>query len=177
MDCWRLIFVTVIINKTTVHKFRNNRGGKLHVARRFSFLNLMICCFSVSFLTVTDESLGFGLLLRQKKHFKEINLNSGKLSRALDNPLLQLCPCKCKSEVRSNGASLFKTCCVTRCFRVDCGNKAHSDQAESAASRVTSVTSDTQTNISLPPLTLSHARRRNKCSVSRKTLGFASAWC
>lgn len=39
------------------------------------FLNITICCFSLSFMVVNEVSLGFG----QKKQFKEVTWCSGKL--------------------------------------------------------------------------------------------------
>lgn len=32
-----------------------------------NFLNVRMCCFSLTFMTVSKESLGFGLFVRQKK--------------------------------------------------------------------------------------------------------------
>lgn len=43
---------------------------KLQKSQRFAgsgFLNLQMCCFSLSFMTVNEESLGFGLWVGQKK--------------------------------------------------------------------------------------------------------------
>lgn len=42
-------------------------------------LNLRICFYSLSFMTVNEESLGFGLLVGQKKQFEDVTLASGKL--------------------------------------------------------------------------------------------------
>ncbi len=44
-----------------------------------SILNVKICrYFSMSLMIVKEESLGFGLLVGQKKQFKDIALSSGK---------------------------------------------------------------------------------------------------
>ena len=40
---------------------------------------LQICCFSLFALKQTEEYFGFGLLVRQKKKFKDATLGSGKL--------------------------------------------------------------------------------------------------
>ncbi len=44
--------------------------------------NVRIGCFSVSFMKINEESLCFGLLFGQKKHFEDTTFDSGKLSSA-----------------------------------------------------------------------------------------------
>ena len=46
------------------------------------FMNLRICCFSLSFVIVNEESLGFRLLAGQTKPCEDATLASGKLLSA-----------------------------------------------------------------------------------------------
>ena len=67
----------------------NNNLWKMHINNffkqksqtfaSFSFLNVRICCFSSSIMTVNEEALGFGLLVRRKKLFQDVTLGSRKL--------------------------------------------------------------------------------------------------
>ncbi len=43
-----------------------------------SFFNVRSCCFSSSFMTVNEDSLGFELLAGQKKQLKAVTLGSGQ---------------------------------------------------------------------------------------------------
>lgn len=42
------------------------------------FLNVKICCFSSSSVTVNVESLGFGLLVGQEERFEDVALSENK---------------------------------------------------------------------------------------------------
>ena len=50
--------------------FNSFSEQKCQILAGSSFLNSNICCFSLSFMTVNDESLSFG----QKKHFQDVTL-------------------------------------------------------------------------------------------------------
>lgn len=45
----------------------------------FSLINVKICCFSLSYMTVYEGSFGLGLFVGQKKPFEEVTLGSRKL--------------------------------------------------------------------------------------------------
>ena len=51
---------------------------KCQTSAHSSFFDDRTCCFCLSFLTVNTESLGFGLLVGEKKQFKDVTLASGK---------------------------------------------------------------------------------------------------
>lgn len=56
-----------------------------------SFSNVIICCFSLSYMTVNGISLGFELLVRQNEAFGVVTLAYGKSWQALFYSLLMLC--------------------------------------------------------------------------------------
>ena len=60
-----------------LEKFDNDFGNQLIVSVKH-ILKVRICCLSLT-LTINKESLGFGLLVGQKKQSEDVPLSSGKL--------------------------------------------------------------------------------------------------
>ncbi len=54
-------------------------SGDIEHKCAFSLLNVRICCFSVWFMMINDESLSFRLLFGRKKQSEDVTLGSGKL--------------------------------------------------------------------------------------------------
>ena len=58
-----------------INRFSHFSSKKSPTFPGFSSLNFRIACFSFIFMIVFEESLGFGLFVKQKKHFEDATLS------------------------------------------------------------------------------------------------------
>ena len=77
MNFMKVEMAAWLYSLSSFHEFFEQKSPKC------IFLNVRICSLSLSFITINNKSLGFGLFFGQKKQFEDVTLGSAGISMSV----------------------------------------------------------------------------------------------